>query len=74
MFLHGLCGTRTTYSQSCRDFATHGYIVFTLTHFDGTANYSRKRNGDEKYWSSDVPHMDIEYRRGQLKIRKEEVR
>jgi hypothetical protein len=52
IFCHGLCGTRTTYSQSCRDLASHGYCVYTLTHFDGTANYSKKKNGDELYWTS----------------------
>jgi predicted dienelactone hydrolase len=73
VFLHGLCGTRTTYSQSCRDFASHGYMVLTLSHFDGTASYSRKKNGEERYWTSNVPHLDIEYRRSQIKTRKDEV-
>jgi len=56
IFCHGLAGSRTTYSGSCRDLASHGYCVFTLSHFDGTANYSKKKNGEEKYWSSMIPH------------------
>jgi pimeloyl-ACP methyl ester carboxylesterase len=52
VFCHGLAGSRTTYSGTCRDLASHGYIVFTLSHFDGTANYSKKKNGDEKIWTS----------------------
>jgi len=51
--LHGLTGTRTTQSGSCRDFASFGHIVFTMSHHDGTANYSVLKNGEEKYWSSD---------------------
>lgn len=59
VFSHGLCGTRTTYSQSCKDLASHGYCVFTLSHFDGTASYSKKKSGEDRYWSSNVPHMDM---------------
>lgn len=40
IFLHGLAGSRTSQSGSCRDLASHGYIVFSLDHHDGTAYYS----------------------------------
>jgi len=73
VFCHGLAGSRTAYSGICRDLASHGFIVFTMSHFDGTANYSKKKSGHELYWSSEVPHRDIEYRRSQLQIRKREV-
>lgn len=53
--------------------ASHGYLVFTVSHFDGTANFACKKNGEELLWTSNVPWKDIEYRRGQVKIRKEEV-
>jgi len=42
VFCHGLTGSRTTQTGTCRDLASHGYIVFTLSHFDGTANHSVK--------------------------------
>ena len=73
IFCHGLAGSRTTYSGSCRDLASHGYIVLTLSHFDGTANYSKKKNGEEKYWTSHHPHQDIEFRRDCINVRKAEV-
>lgn len=54
--------------------ASHGHIVFTLAHFDGTANYAVKKDGSEKFWSSMHDVRDIELRREQIKIRKTEVR
>jgi hypothetical protein len=39
-------------SGSCRDFASHGYIVFSFDHFDNTCYYSKNRDGQEKYWDS----------------------
>ena len=73
VYCHGLAGSRTTYSGSCKDLASHGYIVFSLSHFDGTANYSKKKSGEELYWSSMIPYTDIEFRRGQILVRKLEV-
>jgi hypothetical protein len=52
IYCHGLSANRVTQSVSCRDFASHGFLVFSMDHFDGTANYARKKNGDDKYWSS----------------------
>jgi len=66
VFCHGMAGSRTAYSGSCKDLASHGYLVVTLSHFDGTANYSKKRNGEEKMWSSFQPHDDIEFRRSNI--------
>lgn len=71
---HGLSGSRTTQSGTCRDFASHGYIVFALSHHCGTANYSCKRNGEEKYWTSMQDHRSIELRRSQIKYRREEIK
>jgi len=45
-----------------------------LDHFDGSANYSRKENGEEKFWSSiDTAVTDKERAREWLEIRKKEV-
>jgi len=63
IFCHGLAGSRTTYSGILRDLASHGYIIFTLSHFDGTANMSKKKDGTTIYWTSKQPHQEIEYRR-----------
>ena len=39
ILLHGLAGSRTSQSGSCRDMASHGYIVFSIDHNDGSAHY-----------------------------------
>lgn len=44
-----------------------------MSHFDGTANHSVKKNGETKFWSSMHDVKDIELRREQIKIRKAEV-
>jgi dienelactone hydrolase len=62
IFSHGLTCNRTAYSGICRDFASHGYIVFALDHFDGTTYYSRLFDGDYKYWSSNHDFLDKELR------------
>ena len=62
IFSHGLTCNRTTYSGICRDFASHGYIVFSIDHYDGTAYYSRLLNGRHKYWSSAHNFKDFQLR------------
>jgi predicted dienelactone hydrolase len=39
IFCHGLSSNRTMHSVTCRDFASHGYIVFALDYHDGTSSY-----------------------------------
>ena len=70
---HGLSGSRTSQSGSCRDMASHGYIVFSLDHHDGSAYYSQKEDGQELFWSLDQDLQDIELRKKQLLIRENEV-
>ena len=72
--LHGLAGSRTSQSGSCRDLASHGYIVFSIDHNDGSAYYSRKNEGSEQYWPLEQDLLDIDYRRKQLDIRQAEVK
>ena len=62
IYCHGLTANRVTQSVSCRDFASHGFLVFSIDHFDGTANYARKQNGEEKYWSSNHDLLDKKLR------------
>lgn len=52
IYSHGVTSCRTFQSGSCRDLASHGYIVFSIDHHDGTCNYSRLKNGNERYWTS----------------------
>ena len=39
IYSHGLCSNRTMHSGTCKDLASHGYIVFALDHQDGTSSY-----------------------------------
>lgn len=39
IFSHGMCSNRTMHSGTCRDLASHGYIVFALDHNDRTSSY-----------------------------------
>ena len=69
IFLHGMTGTRTSYSGFCRDMASHGYIVFSIDHHDGSSSYSIKADGTEIFWSSDQRLEDFNLRVKQLKVR-----
>jgi platelet-activating factor acetylhydrolase len=40
IFSHGLWGNRTTYSILCTEFASRGWIVFSVEHHDGSASHS----------------------------------
>lgn len=73
IFCHGLTCSRTSYSGLCRDFASHGYFVISLDHYDGSCYYTRKKNGDEKFWSSMHDPKDRELRDKQLEVRVSEV-
>ena len=72
--MHGLAGNRTSQSGSCRDLASHGYIVFSIDHCDGSASYAQKENGEEFYWPIDQEIDSMKYRQDQLRIREEEVK
>ncbi|KDQ64315.1 hypothetical protein JAAARDRAFT_27943 [Jaapia argillacea MUCL 33604] len=44
LFSHGLCGTRTTYSNLCTRLAASGRIVLAFEHRDGSAPVCMPRN------------------------------
>lgn len=72
IFLHGLCGSRTSQSGSCRDMASQGFIVFSIDHHDGSAYYSKRRDGNERIYDN-IGFTDAKIRRDQLVIREAEV-
>ena len=39
VFCHGLCSNRTMHSGTCKDFASHGFIVFMQDYHDKTSSY-----------------------------------
>ena len=49
IFCHGLSSNRTMHSGTARDFASHGYIVFSLDHKDESASYYENIDGTG-YW------------------------
>jgi hypothetical protein len=53
IYCHGLKCNRTAQSGNCRDFASNGYIVFSLDHFDGTCYYTKKKDGTDKTHTTD---------------------
>ena len=74
IFLHGLSMNRTTNSGTCKDFSSHGYIVFTIDHEDGTSSYTKSQDGSiEKYYNNSMEVYDLEGRRAQLQIREAEA-
>ena len=45
IYLHGVCSNRTMHSGACRDLASHGYIVFSIDHKDGSSTFVNDRDG-----------------------------
>lgn len=43
IYCHGLTCNRTALSGTCRDFASHGYLVFSFDHFDNTCYYAKNK-------------------------------
>jgi len=74
VFSHGLGGNNTMHSCQCRDLASHGFIVFTISHFDGTAHYTMNHEKKEQYWINQDEVSELEFRNKQTDIRKQEIR
>jgi hypothetical protein len=60
-------------SGVCKNFASHGYLVFCLDHQDGTATYYKSKCG-MGYYDNTRKLYDYEHRRDQIKIRVAEIR
>ena len=70
---HGLSGNRNWNSGTCRDLASHGYIVFAIDHRDETSNYVESKDGIGMYYNNSKSSHDMEYRSMQLGIREKEL-
>ena len=73
IYCHGLGSNRIMHSGSCRDLASHGYIVFILDHKDGTSLYYEDESGKGYLYENKKPAYDLEYRKNQIKIRENEI-
>ena len=74
IYSHGLSSNRTMHSGTCRDLASHGYIVFVMDHQDGTSSYTCSKDGkNEMYYNNTHKLYDTEVRKAQIAIRVKEV-
>lgn len=73
IFCHGLSSNRTCHSGSCRDLASHGYIVFAMDSCDGSSSYVDTEDGVGKFYDNSRQAQDMEFRHGQIKIRESET-
>ena len=73
IFSHGLAANRTMLSGSCRNFASHGYIVFTLDHNDESSHYVENNDGVGIYLDKEHLAYDFEFRKKQILIREKET-
>ncbi|KAJ3123933.1 Platelet-activating factor acetylhydrolase [Physocladia obscura] len=57
IFCHGLAGNQTTYSTFCGSLASHGIVVLSIEHRDGSASITGKNNYAEtiKYFPYPEP-------------------
>jgi len=46
LFSHGLLGSVSAYTALCAEVASHGMVVLTLEHTDGSASHSQLRRGE----------------------------
>jgi len=47
-------GDSSAYSGFCMHLASYGYIVFAITHFDGSASYSEDINGKSIHYNTPI--------------------
>ena len=47
---HGNLGCSTSYSGFCKDVASRGYIVFAMTHADGSSPFTTDENGNKEIY------------------------
>lgn len=80
IFSHGMWACRTTYTASCIDLASHGYIVVDVEHLDGSAVMAQYHDHNGKriwveHFKSDIPFDDVPMseRSAQLRQRVTEI-
>lgn len=61
IFSHGIRGHRNICSGLCREFASQGFVVYSIEHNDGTAacTYDEKTNSHNLYMQEDMSDMGL---------------
>ena len=52
IFSHGVGNTMSWFSTICKDFASQGFIVFSIEHNDGTALHRYSEEKSHKYYKA----------------------
>ncbi len=64
IYLHGVCSNRTMHTGTCKDMASHGYIVFSIDHKDGSSTFVNDSDGaNERIYLSSKLHYDFEFKK-----------
>lgn len=66
IFSHGLSSNRTLHSGTCKDLASHGYIVLIMDHRDGTSSYYETKDGKGYYYDNSKKLHDLEMRQDMI--------
>mmetsp|Transcript_3855 Transcript_3855/g.2582 ORF Transcript_3855/g.2582 Transcript_3855/m.2582 type:complete len:117 (+) Transcript_3855:450-800(+) len=59
VYCHGLSSNRTMQSGSCRDLASHGYIVYIMDFGDNSCYYSEDPDQNPQYFNT--MHLPEDY-------------
>ena len=73
VFSHGLSACPRFYSALMSDYASHGYIIFALSHRDMSTSYCNDKDGNFYYYDCEAKVFDLEYRQKQVDIREKEI-
>lgn len=73
IFVHGFGGNNVSNVGLCREFASHGHVVFSIDTHDGTCEYTEKENGTEVHFNPHIACSDEESVRDCLSQRVQDV-
>ncbi|CDW80642.1 platelet-activating factor acetylhydrolase [Stylonychia lemnae] len=68
VFSHGLSGCCRFYCGLLNDYASHGYIIFAISHRDKTASYTNDKDGNFYYFENEPKVFDFKLRNDQGKL------
>ena len=63
IFSHGYVAAANWYTCYIKEFVSHGYIVFSIDHHDGSCGYTQLKNGSEKVMDTSTEIWVSEFKR-----------